>query len=383
MFLMFFLEEKNITGIYCEANMNLFRVIFLVFILLFSKYSLAKICVNMSPNLAYGNVSASSILLAPQWKQEVFKGLKFKDYQLFVMDNNVLINSNIEKMIANSCDIILGLTNSRDCLLAGELLQKNKVVGVSANCMHNAVAKFNHYIYTGSQSLNDYFAVIADYLHKTPNLGSIYAVYRPADIYSSESLKSLKRKYLGEVTEITVTKDGEFDITKLLAAKESAKTLIICTYPLLAAKVISNLDKYKVLTQNTVIIGMPTWFADSGLLKLSRPVLQSIKKVLVPGDANIDWEKVKKTNSIKLFIRKLGELPSICVVYEYDMTAFVVYCYKQSLVNDVYKFNLFQKCMTHTKYHGLSGTFSFNSSSPFAVRSIHMVNFLKELKDDN
>ena len=351
-----------------EIFVNFFKQIVLVSTVLFSQVCFASICVNKSTNLEMkAGVLAHGHELA-------FQDSNFYDYQLFSANNDAEFAAWIQKNTPGACSLVLGLFTSRECLIAGPILMENKTIGISFICGHDDVAKFFPYIYTATPPISKAERFITDYLNKQPNLGKVFAVYQPTDIYSEGEFSQFKKMFAKPVEEVQVQSDGKFDISKISYRKGEPITFVFFVYPLPSVKILVELSNHQLITKDTNIVGASSWSDDIAMLKPIKLILEKANKVIALDV--LDWKKIKDSAFAKKFITLYNRNPTNVEILEYDITKFAVKCYRQSFVNKKYNINLFRGCMLRNKYHGISGTFSFSEKSPFAERRLYLINLL-------
>lgn len=353
-----------------------FIFITVLFFLIFNEQVFATICVNLSPNREMVGTAMDYDALI-RGSELAFQDTHFSDYRFFSTNTNVEFLQQIQQMASSSCSVILGFLTSRECLIAGPVLVKNKIIGISFICGHDNVNNFHPYLYTATPSISQASKIVVDYLHRSPQFGKIFAVHQPTDTYSESEFTQFKSKFKGQIVEVPIDSDGQFD-SNLISYKPGEKaTLAFFTYPLPSVKILVMLSDHQMITKNTRIIGASSWSDDVSLLIPIKSILE--KAYEVKAVDIMDWNKVKKSIFVKRFSKTFHREPVGIEVSNYDVTKLAVECYKKSFINGKYDTNQFRYCITHTHYIGESGTFSFNNNSSFATRKIAMSNLLNRM----
>lgn len=373
MFPQFLREEKDIIGRWCRQMGLLVNIILsFVFCFVFCANCFADICVNTSINPEF-NIDVSS-----RGSELAFQDDHFSNYRLFSADSNAEFFTQIKEMArGSSCSVILGLVTSRACLIAGPILRKYKTISISPICGHDSVGNFYPYLYTATFPISKEAEVIIDYLNKRKKPGKIFAIYQATDIYSMAEFSQFKKRCSKIITEIPLSSDGQFDVSKFQPIKGEENTLIFFTSPLPSVKALVVLSDHQLITKDLKIIGSSSWNDQVSLLKHVKPILRRAKLVIAVDVLN--WDKVRNSSFTKTFIKKFNREPLNVEVINYDVTRLTIKCYRQSLVNEKYNVDKFQYCLAHTVYHGASGIFSFTNHSSFADRPAYMTNILERM----
>src|SRR5579872_1537574 len=253
--------------------MNLLKLTLFIVMLLFFNISRADICVNTSSNYKmFGTVLRAGALV--QGQKLAFQDNKFFNYRFFSAGSPIELENQIQAMSSDSCSIILGLFTSRDCLIAGPLLVKNKIIGVSPSCSDDKEISFSPYLYTAVPQLNEFSIKIGDYLNKRNDLGLTFVIYQPTDIYSITGFNEFKKIFTKPIVEIPVTSDGQFDIKKLSYKKGKQATIIFFTYPLPSAQILTKLFDNGLISKNVRIVGSASWVFDTSVFKPIKSIFQ-------------------------------------------------------------------------------------------------------------
>lgn len=363
--------NKIISALKGNNTVNLFnKVLLLINILLLSEPCIASICANKS---ILPDLNADIIIRGCEL---AFQENHFFDYKFFSANNNTEFIEKVQKITADtSCPIVLGLVSSTRCLIAGPVLVKNKTFGFSATCAHDDIGKFYPYFYTATPPLSKAIDPIIKYLNLIYDRGKIFVIYQPTSIYSKTGFDQFKRKFHQPTIDVPVDRDGQFDVNKFFFRKGDKVTFLFFTYPLPSIKVLVRLSKEQLITKDTRIISNSSWTNEAALLSSVKPILQKAQSVMVV--EIIDWEKAQHSAFTKNFIQKFHRKPLNVEIINYDLTKFVIKCYKKAVQHKKYNRDKFQYCITHTKYSGVSGAFSFDQHSSFANRSIYLVNLLE------
>jgi hypothetical protein len=355
--------------------MKLLKVSLLASLWFFSQQSFANICVNTSSNYKmFGSVLRAGALVSGH--ELAFQTDNFNDYQFFSANSDAELAKQIGQMVTGSCSILLGLFTSRDCLIAGPILKKNKTVGISSSCGHDDINQFSPYLYTIIPSLSEFIDVTAKYLNKTKNLGRVIVIYQPTDVYSAAGFHEFQIKFNKKIIEVPVGSDGQLDLSKFSIAGEQVTIVFFC-YPLPSAQILVELSNHNLITKHTKIIGASSWTFDVSVFRPIKAILESSQEVLTTDI--IDWNKFKKSEFLIKFYKKFHREPLNIEVLTYDVTQLAINCYKQSTISDNYNSDLFHSCLVRGGHQGVSGRYSFDKQSPFAHRPIYLTNFLDRM----
>lgn len=331
----------------------------------------AGICVNTS---ATSDLNADVSFLGPKI---AFQDSHFNNYKTFSVKNNADFAHQIQKMTPESCSVVLGLVTSRECLIAGPVLKKNKLIGISPCCGHDKINQFYPYLYVGSAPLSIEVSTIIQHLKQENKEDNIYVIYKPTNVYSHEMFLQFQKQYTKKFTKIEISSDNTFDIKKFSYAKNTPATLVFFTYPLPSIKTLLTLSSQKLINKNTDVLGGSSWGDEITLFKSIRPILEKVRAVVCV--EMLDWQKVKNSGFVKKFEKTHKRKPLDIEIISYDMTRFAVSCYKQATIDNKYDIKAFQHCMTHKKHKGVSGDFLFNKRSSFANRPIYITNLLERI----
>lgn len=352
--------------------------VFILFLLLCFNQALATICIVSNPNREMVKTVMDYDALV-RGSELAFQDTQFSDYRFFSANTNVEFLQQIQQTTtSDSCSIILGLLTSRECLIAGPVLVKNKTIGISFICGHDEVNNFYPYLYTATPSIDRASQVVVNYLEQqSPFNNKIFAIYQPTDTYSEAEFSQFKSKFKAPIIEVPVDSEGQLDIN-LLSYKPGEKvTLVFFIYPLPSVKVLETLDDHKMITKDVRIIGASSWSDDDSLLIPIKLILEKAYEVKALDIT--DWSNVKKSAFVTRFAKAFHRNPVSIEVSNYDVTKFAVECYKKSFTLGKYDINKFRYCLTHTRYFGASGEFSFDQNSSFASRQMRISNLLDRM----
>lgn len=356
--------------------MKLSRLVIFVFVFFFYQSSFSGICINTSVNKELFGTDVGIETLTYGYKK-AFRDNHFSNYRYFSANTNAELVTTVQHLATSTCPVVLGLMTSRECLILGPVLQKNQAIGFSPICGHDDVNKFYPYLYTATHPISRAAETVANYLTTIPNLKKIFVIYQPTNIYSVAEFSQFRARTHLSVIEVPVGLDNQFDLKKINYLKNEQVALVFFTYPLSSAQILLTLSKYRLISKNVTLVGASSWNDDISLLKPFTSILKQAKTV-VAADI-VDWREVKKSAFAKEFVERFNREPINIEVLNYDITRFVTQCYKKALVHKKYDRNKFQYCVTHTTYHGVSGTFSFKNHSSFADRPLYLTNILDRL----
>jgi ABC-type branched-subunit amino acid transport system substrate-binding protein len=356
--------------------MHLLKKYLLLSILLVSQYGMAQICVNTSSNYKMFG-SAPRVGTLANGHELAFQKNTFSDHQEFSSETGADFAKKIQQMSSGSCSIILGLFTSRECLISGPLLKRNKIIGISSTCGHDNISLFSPYLYTIIPAISVFSNKTSTYLNEHPSSEKLFVIYQPTDVYSKTSHEVFKKGIKKPIIEIPVTSNGHFDINKFSISSNERFTIVFFTYALPSAKILMQLSAHQIITKKTTIIGASCWTFDVTVFRPLRSILEKAKKVLATDV--LDWNTVKETEFVKKFTTRFNRKPLTIEILTYDVTQLAISCYKKSLVNNQYDRNRFQNCMINTQHQGVSGRFSFSKDSPFAERRLYLTNFFDRM----
>lgn len=353
-----------------------FKPALLVCVALFSSSGLGSICINttMDHDMFGFDIRADGVM---RNYDMVFRDSHFSDYRFFSADKSAELATQIQTAAHSSCSVILGLFTSRECLIAGDILKKNKIVGISPVCGHDDIGKFYPYLFTGSHAISVGAETAVNYITGLQNTGKIFAIHQPANLYSDAEFTQFMQKFSKPVIEVLVDSDGKFDITKFSYSKDEPVTLVFFTYPLPAVKILIELSNKKLINKNVHLVGASSWNDDITLFTPIKSILEGASSIVASD--TVDWKQVKSSAFSKSCIKKFNRYPLNVEVLSYDITRLAVKCYREAMINNKYNLDKFQHCITHTKYQGVSGTFSFGNHSSFADRPKYLTNLLDRM----
>lgn len=359
-----------------KTSMNLLKMSLFISTLIFSHTIMANICVNTSSNYKmFGSVLRSGALV--RGHELAFQDNSFSDYQLFSAESDAELVKQIQNISTGSCSIVLGLFTSRECLIAGPIFKKNKLIGISSSCSSDNIKQFTPYLFTIIPPLSKFSYEIANYLNKRKDLGKVILIYQPTDVYSQLSYNYFKEKFNNSSLDVQVDSDGQFNLNTFDFTSNEKLTIIFFTYPLPSAKILMELNKSKIIKDNTIIVGASSWTFDISVFKPIKEILNKSSEVIA-ADV-IDWNKIKKSEFIKRFTSKYNREPLNIEILTYDVTKLSIECYKKSLSKNQYSIARFKHCMTETNHHGVSGNFNFSKNSSFAERPLYITNLLDHI----
>lgn len=236
--------------------MNLLKQSLLLSIVLISQQSMAQICVNNSSNYKmFGSVLRAGALA--RGHELAFQKSNFSAHQQFSSETDADLAKQIQNMSSGSCSIILGFFTSRECLIAGPILKKNKLIGISSSCGHDNIRQFSPYLYTIIPPISAFSDKISTYLNENHNSGKIFVIYQPTDVYSKTASTAFKKRVSKPIIEIPVASDGNFDINKFSNNISEKFTIVFFTYPLPSAKILMQLSDHQIITKKTTIGNPP------------------------------------------------------------------------------------------------------------------------------
>lgn len=354
--------------------MNLLRFFFIVALSLVSPICFGLICVNASANYEMFGSALTNKTLAYSARR-AFADRKFTAYKIYSAKSDVQLARIISQMAVSKCNVILGLITSRDCLTAGPILKKDKIIGLSPACADQSITDFSPFVYTASPVLSKYIKKLVEYLNQKSNIGKIYVVYKPDSLFSIAALQSFRTLMDKKFLLIPVSAEGVFDPRLLKSLKNSSGTIVFLIYSLLSAQVLVNLSSHHLIGKRTNIIGSPSWAYDVGVFRLIKPILAKARTVL--SLTSINSQTVERSKFAKDFSKKYHRKPLEVEALNYDVTGLAVHCYRYAELKGAYQYSKFIRCINSTRYSGITGQINFRSSIPFAIRTIHLINFFK------
>lgn len=356
--------------------MNLLKTNLLLSLFLFSQLCFATICVNTSSNYKMFGSSLRSGALA-RGHELAFQEKHFADYKQFSADTDVELAKQLEIMASGSCSIVLGLFTSRDCLIAGPIFKRNKLIGISSSCGHNDIQNFSPYLYTIIPPLSQFTDVIINYLNANSANKKIFVIYQPTDIYSNTAYQDFKIKFKQAFFEIPITYDGSLSTDLLANYRTIPKIIVFFTYPLPSARALMTLSDAHIINNKTWIIGASSWTFDMSVFRPIHSILEKAKDVLATDILN--WGKIKNSSFSRDFLNKYHRAPQTIEILTYDVTTLAIDCYRKSFNENQYQQDLFQKCMIKHPHPGIGGVFIYNQNSAFARRPIYLTHFLNRM----
>lgn len=347
------------------------RIGLILFCLIFSPNIWASICVTSIANFELASeVSFNGQVMA-------FAAEQFSDVKYFPSSGEAGFVKQIQAMVSGQCSVILGIGTSRECLIAGPLLQNNKVIGISAACAHNDISKYYPYLYTTSPSVNKEAWYIANYINTMAHVSKVFVIEQPTNVYSQAIFVQLKKQLGEKFVDVPVDSEGNFDFSKLSHNPKEPTAIILLTYPLQSVKIIVRLSNRKIITNNVSIIGEAAWRDFLVFFQPLKSILEQAHAVVVMDI--VDWQRVNNSAFMHDFVSRYKRKPLYLEILSYDAARFAIQCYKHALVDDKYDLAKFTECMVHTKYNGVAGEFSFASHSSFADRSVYVTNVLEQI----
>ena len=347
--------------------MKTFKSIFFILAVIINIQCFASICVisNKMPEFSAG------IML--HGHELAFADNNFSDYKNFSVNNDIDFVNQLQQMTQKSCPIVLGFIISHECFISSPILKKNQIIGLSTTCSHDDIERFFPFLYSAHPPVSKQIDKIVERLNKTSSPGGIFVVHQPTELYSEAQFKQFQQKFTGKFIDVPIDTDAQFDIKKILANNKDA-SIIFFTYPLPSTKIIIELSNHGLLTKKTRIFGNASWAESFEILLSLKRLLKEVKEVEVINV--LDWNKIQNTSFVKKFKSKFGREPLDAEVLNYDITTFAIKCYNRAFNGNEFKKGKFQYCLTHTKYIGISGSFSFSKDSVFANRPLYLTNLL-------
>lgn len=347
------------------------KLIFFFTILMSYQLCFSAICVNTS------KIPEFSAGIKFRGYELAFEDSGFSDYKFFTSSSDVDFMNQLQKMTTSDCSIVLGFIISHECFVAGPILKKNKVIGLSTTCSHDDIGRFFPFLYSAHPPVSQQIDVLVDYLGKTQGLGTVFVVHQPTELYSEAQFNQFRKKFPGKFVEVLVGLDAHFDRNQLLVQSGENAAIVFFTYPLPSIKILVDLSSHQLLTKRIRIFGNASWAESFTMLQSLRKTLKDAKEAYV---VNIlDWGKIKGSVFVKKFRAKFKRDPLDAEILNYDITQFAIQCYREAFINKKFKREKFRYCLIHTKYDGVSGPFSFGEYSSFVERPIYLTNILDRI----
>lgn len=353
--------------------MRLIYIIATIAAIVCSPLCTASICVATSTNFKIG--PDDSFL----GHKMAFADEEFTDVRYYTSNKNEDYIKQIQAMTSGPCSIIIGIVSSRECLIAGPLLKKNKVIGMSASCGHDTIDKYYPYLYSTDRRLSECIDAVTNHINASHEVENIFVFEQATDIFTETEFVQLKHKIIKPFVTIPIGKDAYFDLTKFDDIKGKPITLVFFTYPIQTIKILIELANHDLITKNTSIIYASSLFEYISLFKPIRSILDKSRAVF--NLDYVDWKQLKVSDFYQHFVKKYKRDPIDYEVVNYDTTRFAIQCYRKSLLHGQYNRNEFQKCLETTKYEGVAGTISFSQHSSFADHKIHLITTTKRKQE--
>lgn len=302
--------------------MNFVKVI-IFFSVLIMHNAYALICVNSTSNYKmFGSVLRTDVLENPFIM--AFNQERFTNYKIYHADNDTQLRDQIHIMAKEECSVILGLFTSQDCLVSGDILKSNKIIGMSSSCSSNDIIKFYPYLFTAVPQLSAFSKAVAEYINRADS-GKVYVFYQPSDVYSNYSEKSFLKYIKKDIVPISVNSSGDFNYKEIRKIPYKKSTMVFFTYPLPSAQILVALDSAHLIEKNVDIIGASSWIFD---VSVFRPIALSLKKanrVITP--SLVSQKQLSRSEFTRIFFDTYKREPDLVEVLTYDMTRLSVECY--------------------------------------------------------
>lgn len=366
-----------------QSFMNLLKVICIV-----SFYCIPTVCCSISNGICVNSTANDKMFGTVQWADFLnasfimaFEDENFSNYIINSAKNESQLVKQISKRTVSQCGIVLGLFTSRDCLIAGKILKKNKTIALSSSCSNEQIKKYYPYIYTMTPKQLNYSKAVANYLNANMDANKIYAFYQPSDIYSRDGFKHFHNNLEKKVIPVPVKNDGSFDLATFKNTDTDTDTeklyYVFFTYPLPSAQIISRLDGNKMINKNITLIGASSWMYQLSVFYSIKSILLKSRQLLTPN--LVDKKRVTQSKFAQEFKKKFHRNPDVVEILTYDATRLSIQCYRFAQLRGKTSRSNFLKCLNNGPHVSISGDVLFPKGSPFAKRKIYIDDMLKRL----
>lgn len=343
---------------------KLIRIFSLLVMILFSEHCLADICVNVSDyNKLYR--FATDVALLTKGYEFAFRLNHFKAFRFFSAHNDAELVSNVNKLSSSGCPVILGINPSRECLLLGPLLQQKKIVGIANACCHDKVNEFYPFLFSIAPEVDKYVDRIVDLLNKTPQVGRVFLIYQPTEIYDVEIRKKFKEKYHGATSDIEVDHEKHVNFDSFTLKPGEQATFVFFPFPLASITALMDLSNKKLITKNIRIIAAVSWIMNPIGFKAVRNILMDAKEVV--GIDFLHLQALKNSRFSKEFSKEFHRGPVPMEILAYESTTLAVNCYRKAMINNKFDYPTFNKCILQ-RHHDLVSDYFFIEGSSFIKR---------------
>lgn len=354
-----------------QVLMKIFNVTFkyLFFVILsFSTY--ANVCIisiskaPMFPTSLRRHFLTQGIILSFEEHKQ-----NWKDYIFETDGSEISLIEEINKAIKKECKIIIGMGSSKECLIAGPSLLKNKIFGFSPTCGHENISNFYPYLFTGVPSLQQYAKAITSFINKKSKSHQIVLIKQKAEVYSTSLYNSLTKALNKNYISIEFSKDGKpISDVNINSLNKRPYFFVFTTYPLISVEITNFLKRNGLINKQNTLIGSPSWIFDLNLLAKSKDDFLNFNEALVP---NL-WDStlLSKTKFYKSFMNHFHSEPHNFAIYSYEISNRVLNCLNN---------NNFLDCYKNYQGKGETGSFTYTETS-FPKRKINLYDLNRYLK---
>jgi len=302
----------------------------------------------------------------------------FKNSESIHAENDLDLINKITHSFESGCKILVGLYTSKECLLIGPIAKKNNAIIISPTCGHPDIEQFNGNIFTLVPSLETYMNFVSKALSDEDKKDKdMLVIFQPSDLFSNKSYLLFKSKYMGNIKSLRLNSDGDFYKEDLNLLAQKYTTIHILTYPIVAAKALTELNNKKFISKDMTLIGSSSWAFDTTVLSKYIDIVKIFNRSLVP--TLMKQETLTSSDFYKEYSKKYNEPPLGIHFMGFDAVNISKECLVKT-INKKIDHTLIKKCLIENKFNGVSGKLNFNNKTPFVSREIYLTNLTKMLQ---
>jgi len=342
------------------------KIILLMGVVLFCQQGLADICVNVSDyNKLYRFATDASLL--SKGYEFAFNLNHFKAYRFFSANNDTELAASVNKFSQADCPVILGINPSRECLILGPKLQRKQIVGIANACCHDKITEFYPFLFSIAPDVDKYIDETIALLNKTPEVGRVFLIYQPTEIYDIEVYKKFKEKYHKPTSDIEVDHEKHVNFNGFELKAGDPATFVFFTFPLSSITALTELSNKKLITKNTRIIAAVSWIMNPIGFKAVKNILMNAQEVV--GIDFLHLQAIRNSKFSQKFVVEFHREPVPMEILAYESTTLAVNCYTKAMISEKFDLHKFHKCILQPHYD-LVGDYSFVEHSAFIRRSL-------------
>ena len=285
--------------------------------------------------------------------------------------DNVPLLQKLEISKRESCDLLIGIDTSRQALIVGPWLARNRIMGVSTTATVNKIDNYYPYLISMMIASKDFMRKMAGFI-RTNAAKKIIIIKYVDDIYSKVLTAQLMREIQNKATVIQVNEGHLLSKDDLKMIRSTPNAMIVFTgFYFASQNILYQLSELNgdLVRNNVSILGSPEWIFEERLVKRLGRLKDLPKMYLISA-----WDMTSKAQCnvdfIKKYKEKYGSVPMSKEAFSYDAGKMIFDCIGMADGDIASTYACLSRKRTFT---GATGDSIYNEKSSQPVKEVNIL----------